>query len=63
LQALLNAAENEESIMGCLKQIRVKDTAYGQLNHSFNYHLKGLHKSWKKLSQIEAKGNTAEDCE
>jgi len=63
LQALLNATENEESIMGCLKQIRVKDIAYGQLNHGFNYHLKSLHKSWKKLSQTEAKGNMAEDYE
>jgi hypothetical protein len=61
LQALINATENEESIMGCLKQISVKDIAYGQLNHGFNYHLKSLQKSWKKLSQTEAKDNMAED--
>ena len=29
LQDLLNATENEDSIMGCLKQISVKDIAYG----------------------------------
>jgi len=63
LQDLLNARENEESFMGCLKQIRVKDFAYGQLNHGFNHHLKSLHKFWKKLSQTEAKGNMAEDYE
>jgi len=49
--------------MGCLKQIRVKDFAYGQLNNGFNYHLKSLHKFWKKPSQTVAKGNMAEDFE
>ena len=55
--------QNIKSIMGCLKQIRVKHISYGQLNHGFNYHLKSVHKSWKKLSQIEPKGNMAEDYE